>query len=104
MSTHDIDIELPPLPQGYCANEIRPNYAGQIFLESQIKAYALTAIEADRKRRGEPVGMPINASQAEKDAYIKGFCYGRRHTLERPDEWKLAVDHELTNIQSTADS
>lgn len=30
----------------------------------------------------EPVGMPISATQSERDAYIKGFCYGRRYALE----------------------
>lgn len=52
MNTHD-RIELPPLPQGYCANEIRQNYARQIYLENHVKAYARAAIEPYVKRIAE---------------------------------------------------
>jgi len=47
MNTHDIDIELPPLPKASKMYDI-PGYD-----EEELKDYARAAIEADRKRRFE---------------------------------------------------
>lgn len=46
MNTHDIDIELPPLPKASKMYDI-PGYD-----EEELKDYARAAIEADRRRRG----------------------------------------------------
>ncbi len=106
MTTHDIDIELPPLPRSW-----------DCWIVQQMEKYALTAIEADRKRRGEPVAYMF-ADEWGRTKIVLGketaehWCppdenitplYTAPQPAE-PDEWKLAVDHELTNMQSTADS
>lgn len=55
MTTHD--IELPPLPQG--EYRLSPDSrAPALYDEEAMEAYARAAIEADRKRRGEPVKVP----------------------------------------------
>jgi hypothetical protein len=48
MNTHDIDIELPPLPE-WADTTLQGEDRDSLF------AWARAAIEADRKRRGEPV-------------------------------------------------
>lgn len=53
MNTHDIDIELPPLPPLYIAPSVEPVDYPQVA--QALMDYAREAIEADRKRRGEPV-------------------------------------------------
>ena len=57
MNTHD--IELPPLPE--------PTWVDgePYWYDRHMEAYALAAIEADRKRRGEPVAWLRN----ERDGY-----------------------------------
>jgi hypothetical protein len=56
MNTHDIDIELPPLPEPECIQLVDGVPAISMAEHMEIaRQYAHTAIEADRKRRGEPV-------------------------------------------------
>lgn len=63
VTTHDIDIELPPLPD-------LPAYSPEVFdrevkvvsetmVEQLMQAYARAAIEADRKHRDEPVAEVV---------------------------------------------
>lgn len=68
MNTHDIDIELPPLPQG--EYRLSPDSrAPTLYDEEAMEAYARAAIEADRKRGGESSSLAevwrINADEAE---------------------------------------
>lgn len=67
MNTHDID--LPDLPEHF-----------DIFTDrthSEIRAYALAAIKADRKRRGEPVAgytmVPVEPTPQMIAAFRSGF-------------------------------
>lgn len=72
MNTHD--IELPPLPKASKMYDI-PGYD-----EEELKDYARAAIEADRNRRGEPVGyiMPTALKQlrAGGNAIVGGLPQG----------------------------
>lgn len=52
MNTHD-KYELPPLPRGDIAADTCPTM--WVHTDQQLQDYARAAIEADRKRRGEPV-------------------------------------------------
>jgi len=87
MSTHD-KIELPPLPEGYKSYEFSDGgYDGD-----EMRTYALAAIEADRKRRGEP-------------EYLISACYFPGHdevelTWERKsDGAKAALTCKVTPEQ-----
>ena len=112
MNTYDIDIELPPLPPLHIVPSIDPVDYPEVA--QALKDYARAAVAADRKRRGEPVGYvspsAIKRLKAGGNAIIGGMIQGFDVPLyiaprpAEPDEWKLAVDHELTNMQSTADS
>src|SRR5690625_2027648 len=52
MNTHD-KIELPPLPTGYKSYE----FPDGGYDEEKMRTYALSAIQADRKRRDEHVDL-----------------------------------------------
>lgn len=133
MNTHD-KYELPPLflPGAigkYTKKEM------QDYARAAIEPYAkrIAELEADRKRRGEPVAWPPVAwwdgSQgpaerlaeslegyakikpgASRDVWaMKAAAKWIRAVLAtpqpaEPNEWKQAVDDELTSIDSTADS
>jgi hypothetical protein len=72
--------------------------------------------QADRKRRGEPVYLLAETDGMWSETNEATFLWWRANSPRaarvlyttpqpaEPDEWKLAVDHELTNIHSTADS
>lgn len=60
MTTHDIDIELPPLPRASKMYDI-PGYD-----EEELKDYARAAIESYLKRRGEPVAWRWSESNGER--------------------------------------
>lgn len=69
MNTHDIDIELPPLPSPF--GIVDPMGSGEKIytlkdMGDYARAYALAAIEADRKRRGEPVAWRWSESNGER--------------------------------------
>lgn len=92
MNTHDIGIELPPLPTpewylamsvngDQCSAELRVtdadavnaalDMAGIVEIQRLITvenavAYARTAIGADRQRRGEPVAWRWSESNGER--------------------------------------
>src|SRR5690606_7640073 len=67
MNTHDIDIELPPLP--------RMRVMTGEYRASDMQDFARAAIEADRKRRGEPVNHAIRI-------YNSGYMAGHQDTVE----------------------
>jgi dihydrofolate reductase (trimethoprim resistance protein) len=58
MNNHD--IELPPLPDWFAGYSSADKHV--------VQAYAYAAIEADRKRRGEPVGYFQNVNSLFPDA------------------------------------
>jgi len=45
--------DLPPLPQGYEPHELPADYTGPLFIESQIRAYAIAAIERNKAQAYE---------------------------------------------------
>ena len=76
MTTHDIDIELPPLP----------NYAVKRewgFTDDQMRAYARAAIEADRKRRGRPVNT-LSDAEIREVFLANGFTIKDGHDDLKP--------------------
>jgi hypothetical protein len=42
--------QLPPLPQGYEPHELPLDYYGPLWIESQLRAYAAAAVQAERER------------------------------------------------------
>src|SRR5690606_28364874 len=58
MNTHDIDIELPPLPE-WVDWPVTVSEMSASEVKEAMQDYALAAIEADRKRRGEPVAFRV---------------------------------------------
>jgi hypothetical protein len=75
MTTHD-KFELPPLPEGFKTYEFP--YGG--YDDDEMRAYARAAVEADRKRRGEPVAWRIHP-------FDYGVGYEGAHALtSRPDQ------------------
>lgn len=59
MNTHDNSYELPPLVGTL---SMLPDHQKTV-IEAYGRACARTAIEADRKRRGEPVGYFVNVNR-----------------------------------------
>src|SRR5690606_27460358 len=76
MNTHD--IELPPLPPLYIAPSVEPVDYPKVA--QALMDYARAAIEADRKRRGEPVGYvspsAIKRLKAGGNAIVGGVSQG----------------------------
>jgi hypothetical protein len=66
MNTHDIDIELPPLPEWSKMDNLGGMVPSEI--RQALAAYACAAIEADRKRRGEPVAWYTEDHLTDKSA------------------------------------
>lgn len=60
MTTHD-KIELPPLPAPD-SNHYDNGIFALVWKQGKLEAFARAAIEADRKRRGEPVAYGVIAS------------------------------------------
>lgn len=97
MNTHDIDIELPDVPfifqyGQYNEDDLRqPDCRLIPYRDFQeiMRAYARAAIEADRKRRGEPKDRRDIRGIVKKlqSAYVKDgstdeWVRLRRHVLE----------------------
>lgn len=59
MSAHDM-IELPPLPPLHIVPSVEPVDYPEVA--QALMDYARAAIEADRKRRGEPVAYAVFAN------------------------------------------
>lgn len=92
MNTHDIDIELPPLPPLYIAPSVEPVDYPKVA--QALMDYARAAIEADRKRRGEPVHLFRRRGQPSGDFVT---C-----SLERYAELSAMQDKFDTMIAYTA--
>ncbi len=80
-SIHNIDIELPPLPSPL--GIVNPDSTEGMMhyttsdLQDYAKAYARAAIEADRKRRGEPVGWMYEDEIPDNYPYDAMFPYSK---------------------------
>lgn len=59
MNTHDIDIELPPLPEPFTYT-LPGKSEGALYHAGHMQDYACAAVEADRKRRREPTAAEIS--------------------------------------------
>lgn len=71
MNTHDIDIELPPLPES--DGEIEVAMAGRlvpivVYRPSTVHDYARAAVLADRERRAQPA-PPDDALRQDAERY-----------------------------------
>lgn len=100
MNTHDIDIELPPLPQG--EYRLSPDSrAPTLYDEEAMEAYARAAIEADRKRRGDPVAWLV------RDDMLGTWLF--RWDEPEPGMWKYvkplyAVPQPAETVKALVDS
>lgn len=56
--------DVPPLPDGYEPHELQADYAGPLFIEGQMNAYARAAVEAEREaiieRLCEQITRPLD--------------------------------------------
>lgn len=71
MNTHNINIELPPLPK---FDRLSSMHADDVvrLLSSYGRKCARAAIEADRRRRGEPVASRLLRKNADGEWVTDG--------------------------------
>lgn len=102
MNNHD--IELPPLPQG--EYRLSPDSrAPTLYDEEAMGAYARAAIEADRKRRGEPVAWLYEDELPDNYPYEVMVAYSkvdgvRMFPVYTPQPAEPVVNQSLTTEPS----
>lgn len=77
------DIELPPLPKGDIAADTCP--VMWVHSAEQTQAYARAAVEADRKRRGEPSKEDYFGTYDNDDCMfnLRGFWSNERELIDK---------------------